>query len=139
MKNHLAGELAEVAFIYQAASKGYQVYLPMSHHSKIDIAIGKPGYDLIGVQVKKACRQRKQCGNYGDSWKVLVGSARSGRSGMGRRPRLKQYKKGDFHVLAVYVAEFDTFAFYTLDDVAGRASMRWSQNKGVADNWEIFE
>ena len=140
MKNHLAGELAEMAFAYQAVARGWQVYLPMSHHSKVDVAIGKPGTDLIGVQVKKASRQKKPCGNLSDSWKVLVGSARSGKAGMPRRrKRLKQYKHGDFNVLAIYVEEFDTFAFYALEDVAGRASMRWSTGKGIADNWEIFE
>ena len=140
MHNHLNGQLAEMIFMTQAIERGYQVYTPMSHHSKIDVVICKPGKPLIGVQVKKASRQKKENGEYGESWKVLVGSARSGRAGQGRRPRLKRYTAGMFDILCVYVTEpHNCFAFYKLDDVAGVASMRWSKKKGIEDNWQIFD
>lgn len=138
MDNHLAGELAELEFIKQAAARNYQVFLPMSHHSKIDVAIAQEGKGLIGVQVKKASRQKKQCGAPANSWKVLVGSARSGKASHGGRPRLKKYAKGMFDILAVWIEDHQCFAFYPLPRIAGKASLRWSPAKKIKNNWDIF-
>jgi hypothetical protein len=73
------GDHAEAAFIHHAHRHldSVEIFTPMTHRTKVDVAVRKPGFPLVGVQVKKATRQRKKCGAFGESWKFLVGSGRS--------------------------------------------------------------
>jgi hypothetical protein len=129
------GDIAECNFIYMAKLKGFEVFTPIGHSTKVDIAIRKPGRKFVGVQIKKATYQK------GGSWKFMCGS---GKPSCAANPkdygaRYTPYKKGDFDILAAYIIEKDYWLFYNLDRVAGKSSIRWSELKNFQNNWEIFD
>jgi len=136
------GDHAEAAFIHHAHRHldSVEIFTPMTHRTKVDVAVRKPGFPLVGVQVKKATQQRKKCGAFSESWKFLVGSGQSWNNHKANegKPRLTRYIDGDFDIIACYIMEHNAWAFYRLDELAGKATHRWSPTKGPNNNWEIF-
>lgn len=132
-----AGDEAEMALALEACRRGWSVFTPYGHQTKVDMILLKPGGEPITVQVKKGCKQRKSKPHHANSWKVLIGSCKSSLS-RSPGPRLKRYCKTDFDILAVYVAELNLFAFYELAKVYGRSSMRWNESRSRRDNWELL-
>ena len=139
------GDVTEAAFVYHATLRGYEVFLPVSHHTKTDVAVRVNGSDLVNIQIKKAAKQ-KQPEHYAQRWKFLLGSglpsaARSKKDNAraDNKPRYNLYTEGDFHVLAAYIMELDTWAFYELTEVIGNASKSWTPKNGPHNNWDLFD
>jgi hypothetical protein len=133
-----AGDAAEAAFVYHATLRKYNVFLPTSHHSKCDMVIKPPSGALIGIQVKKATRQRKPSGAFGDSWKFMIGSGKPWNPDR-NAPRYTLYEDRDFDIMAAYIMEYDMWAFYHLSCISGKSSKRWSKKLGPINNWELID
>ena len=133
-----AGLIGELKLALEATSRDWQVFLPNTHHTKVDMILMKPPGRPITVQVKKGCLQRQAKPHHAASWKVLIGSCKSS-STTSKAPRLNRYQVGDFDIMAVYIAELDVFAFYKLADIAGRSSMRWNERRSRRNNWELLQ
>jgi len=126
-----AGALAELKLCCAAAEKGFEVFTPLSHSTKTDLIIMKPQGIPIRVQVKKATYQKKISPNRMDVWKFMIGT---GRPSCAANPtdygvRYKKYVDGDFDVLAAYILERNTFAFYHLKEISGVSGLRWDASK----------
>ena len=132
-----AGDIAETAFLHQIYKRGYKAFIPYSHDTKVDVVIKRPGEPLISVQIKKGTLQKAPA-HLTQSWKAMVGSAKSSTRKMGNTPRFTKYKKNAFDILAIYIAENDKWVMHRLADIVGRSSIRWN-NKHASDNWELIE
>ena len=131
------GDIAEMAFMLEATKRGYTVFIPFSHDTKVDIIIMKAGEKPITCQVKKATLQ-KNPPHLTQTWKALLGSAKSSvRVCTEDNPRFTKYQAGAFDVLVMFVQEQDRFVFHKLVDVVGKAGVRWNK-KHPSNNWEIF-
>lgn len=136
------GDVAEAAFIYQAALRGFEVFLPTSHNTKADIIIRKACEPPIMVQVKKATKQKHEKPHHKERWKIIIGSGKP--SSMRRvnktgKPRYTLYQEGDFDIIAVYIAEHDSWALYPLTEILGPASLSWNLIDSPKNNWEIID
>ena len=132
-----AGDIAELAFIHAAYTRGYKAFIPYSHDTKMDVIIKRPGGPLISVQIKKGVKQKLPA-HYIPAWKALIGSCRSSSRKRTDTPRFNRYKQDAFDIMAVYIQEFEQFAFWKLSDLKNRTSLRWTPKKPV-DNWEVIE
>jgi hypothetical protein len=136
-----SGYAAEAFLVYQACKRGFTVFKPDSHSTKIDLVLHKPNCKLIGVQVKKATLQRSEGRRYfSDTWKFMVGAGRPSRARdpVDRGPNYVRYQRGDFDVLAAYIAERESFVFYLLDEICDKSTKNWSEGHRE-NNWEIFD
>lgn len=134
------GALAEMKFCCAAMSRGYEVFLPLSHSTKTDVVLLGHKINPIRVQIKKATYQKKAKSHYLESWKFMVGS---GRPSCAANPsdygeRYRKYNKNDFDILAAYILERDVFAFYNLSEIFGISSLHWNVGN-PSNNWEVFE
>lgn len=131
-----SGMMSEMIFATEAAKQGFGVFFPVGHSQKADLVVWKPPARPVTVQVKKATWQK------GGAFKFMVGS---GKPSCAANPndygkRYTPYQKGDFDVLCAHIAEHDTFAFYNLEDLAGKSSHRWRAGIGQRENnWDIFK
>ena len=132
-----SGDIAEIAFIHEAYKRGYTAFIPYSHNTKVDVAIMRPGEPIITVQVKKGTLQ-KNPPHLTQSWKALVGSARSSNRRCNGKPRFTKYEPGAFDILAMYISERNTFVIHKLNDIVGKGSIRWN-DKHPSNNWEVIE
>ena len=139
------GDAVEAAFAYWAIQQGFEIFQPLSHHTKTDVVIRKPNGPFIGVQIKKGSLQKQSTPNHKKRWKFLLGSglpsvtrSKKDNDRKDKRKRYNLYKSGDFQILAVFIMELETWAFYRLEDVIGNASKSWNQTDGPHNNWEIF-
>ena len=93
---------------------------------------------MIAVQIKKGTLQKAEP-HLAQVWKALVGSCKtSNRLGNGK-PRFTKYKINAFDVLAVYIQEENKWVLHRLDDIVGKASIRWNKDKHISDNWDLLE
>ena len=135
------GDICESQFVLDAKLHGFEVFLPVGHATKVDIAIRKPGFDLVSIQIKKGVFNKRR-GNHTAYWKWICGS---GKPSSAVNPndyglRYTRYKKGDFHVLCGYIMEHGSWVFHNLEDVCEKSSVTWRPNQGLnQDNWEIFD
>lgn len=133
-----AGDIAELAFALECYKRGWQLYFPYSHDTKIDMIVKGPKEQLISVQVKKGTLQ-KNPPHLAQTWKALVGSCKSSNKRDNGRPRFTKYKD-EFDILAMYIAEHNKWIFHKLTDIKGKASVRWnSKHMDQADNWDILK
>ena len=131
-----SGDEAELAFLLEASKRGYNIFIPFSHCTKVDIIIMKPGGKPITVQIKKGTRL-KDCRR--PTYKVLVGSAKSSNRLPSETPRYTRYTEGDFNILAIYIAEYG-FSFWRIEDVCHQSTLRWNESKSDnTNNWELIE
>ncbi len=127
---------AEVAFASKAISMGFTVFMPFGHSQKADLVIWKPPSRAITVQVKKATYQKD-----GGNFKFMIGS---GKPSCASNPldyglRYTPYQRGDFDVMAVYMAERQSFVIYKLEDIVGKSSMRWTAGRNSENNWDVLD
>jgi hypothetical protein len=132
-----AGDVAEVAFILEAYKRGFKAFLPYSHDTKTDVVIKRPGEPMIAVQVKKGTLQ-KNPPHLTQTWKALVGSAKSSNRRCNGTPSFTKYKQDAFDVLAVYIQEQDKWILHKLADIVGKASIRWN-DKHPYNNFDLLE
>ncbi len=132
-----SGDIAETCFIHQCYLRGFKAFLPFSHDTKTDVIIKRPGERPISVQVKKGTLQ-KNPPHLTQTWKALVGSAKSSNRRDNGVPRFTKYKAHAFDVLAVYIQEHDKWVLHRLADIVGKASIRWNDDHD-ADNWNLLE
>lgn len=136
-----AGDAAEAHFVYQATLRGFEVFMPTSHNTKADIIIRKAGQPPIMVQVKKAAKQKHEKPTHKERWKVLIGSGKPSsqrRVNKTGKPRYTLYEEGDFDILAVFIAEHESWALYHLTEILGPASLSWNLIDSPRNNWEIM-
>ena len=134
--NH-AGTIAEIAFIKEAATRGWSTWVPIGHANKADLCIWKPPSAPLTIQIKKGVWQRdNQC------WKVMIGS---GKPSCAANPkdygkRYTRYGKGDFDILAMYVQEHDSFVLWALNDICGKSTINWRpSSKPEMNNWHLLD
>jgi len=132
-----AGDIAETCFIHQCYLRGFKAFLPFSHDTKTDVIIKRPGERPISVQVKKGTLQ-KNPSHLTQTWKALVGSAKSSNRLDNGTPRFTKYKAHAFDVLAVYIQEHDKWVLHRLADIVGKASIRWNDDHD-ADNFDVLD
>jgi hypothetical protein len=131
------GDLAEIAFIHECYKRGFKAFIPYSHNCKTDVIIKRPGEQPVSVQIKKGTLQ-KNAPHLTQSWKALVGSAKSSNIRRTKSPRFTKYAPNAFDVLAIYIQEQDRWVLHKLADIVGRASIRWNA-KHPSNNWEVIE
>jgi len=129
-----AGEISELAFALEAVKRGWTIFTPHTHATKIDLILHKPGQRPITCQVKKGTR-------LGDcrrpTYKVLVGSAKSSNRLPSSTPRYNRYTAESFDILVIDIAEHG-FSFWKIEDVCHQCTFRWNETK-PSNNWEVFE
>ena len=131
-----SGDEAELAFLLEASKRGYDIFIPFSHCTKVDIIIMKPGSQPITIQVKKGTHLKE---NSRPTYKVLVGSAKSSNRKPSKTPRYQRYTEGDFDILAVYLADYG-FSFWRIEDVCHQSTLRWNESKtDNTNNWDLIE
>ena len=128
------GDEAELAFLLEASKRGYDIFIPFSHCTKVDVIIMQPGSKPITVQVKKGTRL-SDCRR--PTYKVLVGSARSSNRLPSDTPRYTRYTEADFHILAVQIGRHG-FSFWKTEDVCHQSTFRWNETK-PSNNWELID
>jgi len=131
-----AGDIAEMAMMFGATKAGFMVFTPHGHNTSIDMILVRNNGKPITVQVKKGVKQPKQKEHHVDSWKMLIGSCRSSQSNV-PGPRLKRYTN-EFDIMALYIQELNTLAFYELKHIKDKSSKRWNERDGIRENWSIF-
>jgi hypothetical protein len=134
--NH-SGTIAEIAFLKEAATRGWSTWVPIGHANKADLCIWKPPSAPLTIQIKKGVWQRdNQC------WKVMIGS---GKPSCAANPkdygkRYTRYGKGDFDILAMYVQEHDSFVLWALNDICGKSTINWRpSSKPEMNNWQLLD
>jgi hypothetical protein len=134
--NH-SGTIAEIAFLKEAATRGWSTWVPIGHANKADLCIWKPPSAPLTIQIKKGVWQRdNQC------WKVMIGS---GKPSCAANPkdygkRYTRYGKGDFDILAMYVQEHDSFVLWALNDICGKSTINWRPSSmPEMGNWQLLE
>ena len=135
--SNASGDIAEIAFIHEIYKRGFKAFIPYSHDSKTDVIIKQPGERPISVQIKKGTLQ-KAAPHLTQTWKALVGSAKSSNRRCNGTPRFTKYKPEAFDILAVYIQEHDKWVLHRLSDIVGKASIRWN-NKHASCNWDLLE
>ena len=128
-----AGEISELSFALAAVKRGWTVFTPHTHATKIDIILHKPGQRPITCQVKKGVHLKE---NSRPTYKVLVGSAKSSNRLPSKTPRYSRYTEKDFDILVIDIAEHG-FTFWPVEDVCHQSTFRWNETK-PSNNWEIF-
>ena len=128
-----AGEISEISFTLAAVTRGWTVFSPHSHSTKVDLILHKQGMKPITCQVKKGTLLKE---NSRPTYKVLVGSAKSSNRLHNGTPRYTRYTKTDFDILVIDIGEFG-FTFWRVEDVCHQATFRWNETK-PSENWEIF-
>lgn len=136
VSNH-SGTIAEIAFLKEAATRGWSTWVPIGHANKADLCIWKPPSAPLTIQIKKGVWQRdNQC------WKIMIGS---GKPSCASNPkdygkRYTRYGKGDFDVLAMYVLEHDAFVLWALNDICGKSTINWRPSSAPEmGNWQLLE
>jgi hypothetical protein len=134
--NH-SGTIAEIAFLKEAATRGWSTWVPIGHANKADLCIWKPPSAPLTIQIKKGVWQRdNQC------WKVMIGS---GKPSCAANPkdygkRYTRYGKGDFDILAMYVQEHDSFVLWALNDICGKSTINWRPSSmPEMGNWHLLD
>jgi hypothetical protein len=123
------GAVSELLFCAQAGMRGWSVFTPVGHAHTVDVCLVKQGGRPIGVQVKTAGMNRP--GEY----HLQTGRGKN----VGLTKKLP-YVKGDFDVLAAWLPDVEEFVFWTLDDLAGRITVRYSPKRHRAPgNWELLD
>jgi len=128
-----AGEVSEISFTLAAVKRGWTVFTPHTHSTKVDLILHKPGSKPITCQVKKGTRLKE---NSRPTYKVLVGSAKSSNRLPSSTPRYSRYTVSDFDILVIDLAEYG-FAFCRIGDVCHQSTYRWNEDK-PSNNWEVF-
>ena len=133
------GSLEEMLFATEATRRGYTAMIPWGHCQKADVAIWRPPFRPLTVQVKKAAWRKTS-----QQWHAYAASARGGRDKRLRRQDgrevdpYRRYKAGDFDILAVYVPTADAFRFYALKDIAGILHVTF-RDLSTLNNWHVIE
>jgi len=125
------GDICEQQFGLDAMKRGYEVFMPVGHSTKVDVAIKKHGSNFVSVQIKKAYYNN-------GSYKIHCGST-SGRKDKGGQGQ--KYTYGDFDILGGYLVEANIWVFLDIHFiVAGPESYYWKPAMGKPENnWNIFE
>jgi hypothetical protein len=133
-----SGDIAETSFLAEVYRRGYKAYLPFSHDTRTDMVIKRPGQRMIAVQIKKGTLQKAEP-HLAQVWKALVGSAKSSNRLGNGKPRFTKYKASAFDIMAVFIQEENKWVLHRLDDIVGKASIRWNKDKHISDNWDLLE
>lgn len=129
-----AGEESELLFALLAVRKGFTVFTPHTHNTKVDMILHKPGQKPITCQIKKGTRLKE---NSRPTYKVLVGSAKSSNRLHNGKPRYSRYTENDFDVLVIDMGEHG-LSFWRIEDICHQATLRWNETK-PSNNWELLE
>jgi hypothetical protein len=123
--NCQTGALSELLFCAQAGMRGWSVFTPVGHAHCVDVCLIKPGTRPIGIQVKTAGMNRPE------EYQLQVGRGRSGKSA---------YEVGSFDVLAAWLPDVEQFVFWTIPDIAGRVTIRYSPKRHrQPGNWDLLD
>jgi hypothetical protein len=122
--NCQTGAVSELLFCAQAGMRGWSVFTPVGHAHAVDVCLIRPGGRPIGVQVKTAGISR---GDY-----HLTCSRGKGVKAA--------YEAGDFDILAAWLPDVEEFVFWTLPDIAGRKTIRYSPKRHrQPGNWDLLD
>ena len=127
------GDICEQQFCLDAKKRGYEVFMPIGHATKVDVAIKKASGNLVSVQVKKGfwCNHAKcymvACGSHGNRKSRNIGHI--------------PYTYGDFDILAGHIYDLDKWVFLDITAVLKtKRFYRWRPALGKPeDNWNIFD
>jgi hypothetical protein len=121
------GDVAEALFIAGAQMRDYDVFKPFGHAQTADLCLVKSGSSPMLAQVKTAWKATDR----NNSYSVNIGKGCSSKHA---------YKPGDFHVLAAYLPDRNEFVLWSLPDLKGRITLRYSPEKHRApNNWELLD
>jgi len=129
-----AGEESELLVALLAVRKGYTVFTPHTHNTKVDIILHKAGEKPITCQIKKGTLLKK---NKRPTYKILVGSAKSSSRLNNGIPRYTRYTKDDFDVMVIDVGPHG-LSFWKTEDICHQSTFRWNEDK-PANNWELLK
>jgi len=120
------GTIAELLFCAQAGMKGWDVFVPVGHAQAADVCLVKAPGRPVSVQVKTAGWDKKQnC--------YQINACKGGAVKVA-------YRAGAFDVLAAWLPDREQFVFWTLEDIAGRLTVRYSPLRHRAPgNWHILQ
>ena len=106
------GDIAEAAIAFEATKHGFDVFAPLSDHSRADLIFGLDG-ELFRVQCKSANRIGEV---------VIINLIRSwhGPQGYVRN----RYLKAELDLVAAYSAELDTSYLIPFEHLAGMSSIQ---------------
>jgi hypothetical protein len=118
------GAHAELLFCAEAGARGYTIFTPLVGSPKADVCLKMGAGPYIGIQVKRACFNRRCEGFY----KVNTSSRSSGR-----------YNAGDFDVLAAYLPDINEFVFWRLEEISQYGQISYSPKKHrTPGNWSLL-
>jgi hypothetical protein len=121
------GDVAEALFIAGAQMRNYEVFKPFGHAQTADMCLVKSGSSPMLAQVKTARRDP----NRSNSYAINIGKGCSNK---------RAYSVGDFHVLAAYLPDTNKFVLWSIEDLKGRVTLRYSPEIHRApDNWELLD
>ena len=120
------GEIAEQLFAVGAMVRDYEIFGPRGHSQTADLCIVKSGQRPLMVQVKTAYWDEAR-GEY----MVCVARGNSSKAA---------YRQGDFDLLAAYLPDRNQFVLWTLEDLKGRKTVRYSPERHrKPNNWELLD
>lgn len=121
------GDIAESSFITACQLRDYDIFKPFGHAQSADVCLVKDGSGPILAQIKTASKDPDRLNSY----HVGIGRGKSSKSA---------YKPGDFHVLAAYLPDRGEFVLWTLEDLRGRVTLRYSVEKHRRpSNWHLLD
>lgn len=127
--NCQTGAVSELLFCAQAGMRGWSVFTPLGHAHTVDVCLVRPGVRPIGVQVKTAAVTRDQ--EYHLQTSRGKGGSLAGKTA---------YVKGDFDVLAAWLPDIEEFVLWTLEDLSGRMTVRYSPKRHrQPGNWDLLD
>ena len=132
------GSFEESIFVSHAARRDYSVFLPFGHSQKADVVIWEPPYRPLTIQVKRGRMAS------GVTWSCNVSSARGGKSKRARRESglpadaYRQYREGDFDILAMFHPPTEGFYFWKLRDVCRQLTVTMPPAAHL-NNWHVIE
>ena len=119
------GEIAEALFSASAMVMDFEVFTPKGHSQTADLCLVRSGCRPMTVQVKTASFDTGR-GDYSVN--------------LGRGLTKEAYRVGDFDVLAAYLPDLNQFVLWTLEDLKGRKTLRYSPARHrQPSNWELLD
>ena len=127
------GDICEQQFCLDAKKRGYEVFMPMGHATKVDVAIKKASGNLVSVQVKKA-----YWSNQSKCYRISCGTKGNRKS---RNTAHVPYTYGDFDILAGHIYDLDIWVFLDITTVSkAKQIYPWRPAVGKPENnWDIFD
>ena len=127
------GDICEQQFCLDAKKRGYEVFMPIGHATKVDVAIKKASGNLVAVQVKKGywCKNKK-------GYVIMCGTKGNQKS---KNIKHVPYQYGDFDILGGFIFDLNIWVFLDIGAVSKlKNHYLWRPAIGKPENnWNIFD